>query len=77
MDDKTLWLIIVLTTVGFCLLAFLLLAPVYLFLKRERKAGEEWTDAIQQHRLREETRSSNGSSAPPPPEEGANETESL
>lgn len=70
MDDKTLWLIIVLTTVGFCLLAFLLLAPVYFFLKRERKAGEEWTDAIQQHRLREKTRSPNGSSVPPP-EEGA------
>jgi hypothetical protein len=71
MDDATLYLIVALTTVGFCLLAFMLLAAVYLFLKRERKAGEEWTDAVQQQKLREDTRSSNGSSAPhrPPADE--------
>jgi hypothetical protein len=35
--------IIIVTTIGFFCLAAILLVPVYLFLKREEKASENWT----------------------------------
>ena len=38
--------IILLAAFGFFALAFILLAPVYRFLKREEKAGEEWTRSL-------------------------------
>lgn len=36
--------VILLVLVGFAALAALLLAPVYLFLKREEKVAESWTE---------------------------------
>lgn len=39
--------VIILTLVGFLALAAALLVPVYRFLKREEKAGEEWTRYVQ------------------------------
>ncbi len=36
-------LIIILTLVGFAVLAYLLLMPVYRFLQREEQASERWT----------------------------------
>lgn len=40
-------IVIILSTVGFFLLAAILLVPVYLFLLREEKHAEKWTsDAI-------------------------------
>ena len=41
MDAYT--IIVIVTLVGFFLLAALLLVPVYLFLKREEKASQRWT----------------------------------
>lgn len=37
-------LVILGTLIGFILLAALLLVPIYLFLKREEKESEKWTD---------------------------------
>jgi hypothetical protein len=42
MDDIS--LIIVLGLIGFGLVAFLLLFPVYRFLKREEEASKNWTE---------------------------------
>lgn len=36
--------IILLALFGFIALAFVLLFPVYVFLKREEKASEQWTE---------------------------------
>ena len=63
--------IILLTLVGFFALAFLLLAPVYLFLKREQKLGEQWTREIRKRRMREHPSPTNG--APHDAEEKHNE----
>lgn len=52
--------IILLTLVGFCTLAFLLLAPIYFFLNREEEASKKWTKKELARRLREETPSGNG-----------------
>lgn len=57
MSDYT--LIIILTLVGFLLLAAILLVPVYLFLRREEDASERWTDEEVAKRSRQ--RSTNGS----------------
>ncbi len=64
MDDGTLTLIIVLTILGFCALAFLLLAPVYLFLKREQQAGEKWTRQILGTPAGKDAHTGNGSPQP-------------
>ena len=36
--------VIVAAGVGFCILAAILLVPVYLFLKKEEEAAKNWTD---------------------------------
>lgn len=41
MDEYT--LVIIVTLVGFTILATILLVPVYRFLKKEEKIAEEWT----------------------------------
>jgi len=41
MDDY--FVVIVVTIVGFCILASILLVPVYLFLKKEEKLADNWT----------------------------------
>lgn len=54
-------LIIILTLVGFGALAYLLLMPVYRFLKREERASEQWThEQLRQRQQRQEAPSSNG-----------------
>lgn len=55
-------LVILATFFGFLALAFLLLAPIYRFLKREEKASEQWTKEGLARRAREEPPSTNGRS---------------
>ncbi len=43
MPDNDYTMIIIATSIGFFSLAAILLVPIYLFLKREEKASEEWT----------------------------------
>lgn len=52
--------VIVATLVGFFLLAFLLLAPVYRFLKREEQASKHWTKESLARRHRESQPGANG-----------------
>lgn len=52
--------LIVFTLVGFSLLAFMLLWPVYQFLEREQEASEQWTKEALAKRLREKQASTNG-----------------
>lgn len=48
MSPDTNWTLVILaTTVGFFLLAFILLYPVYRFMRREEEVAEDWTpDAL-------------------------------
>ena len=55
-------LIMIMALVGFFLLAAILLVPVYLFLKREKKASEQWTPEAVARRIRESPPSTNGAS---------------
>ena len=48
-------IVILVVLVGFIALAFILLAPVYLFLKREEKVSERWTPETLASRMREKT----------------------
>ena len=64
MDEYT--VVVLLTLFGFLALAFVLLAPVYLFLKREEKLGDEWTEAARTHRLRAPRKAHNGADRPTP-----------
>ena len=57
---NTYTLIIILTTLGFLLLAALLLTPVYLFLNREEERSERWTEQALAKRIREEGPGKNG-----------------
>ena len=59
--DASFILLIVIALIGFFLLAAVLLVPVYLFLKRERKASEQWTPEALARRIREAPPSPNGS----------------
>lgn len=58
--------IILITFFGFCALAYLLLAPVYRFLKREEKAGDEWTRAVHSEQLHHGSSAANGAPVPDP-----------
>ncbi len=57
-------LLIILTLVGFFLLAAVLLVPVYRFLEREEQASKRWTEEELAKRLQEQQSSTNGSEAP-------------
>ncbi len=46
--------IILLSLLVFCLLAFVLLAPVYRFLRREEEASKQWTKEALAERYRDE-----------------------
>ena len=52
--------LIVATLLGFSLLAYMLLWPVYKFLDREQEASEKWTEDALAKRLRERQASTNG-----------------
>ena len=68
--DTSFILLIVIALIGFFLLAAVLLVPVYLFLKRERRASEQWTPEALARRIRETPPSPNGSRQhDPAPEE--------
>lgn len=54
-------LLIIVTLIGFFLLAALLLVPVYSFLERERRASEEWTPDKIAERLQKRRASTDGS----------------
>ncbi len=58
-------LVIIGTLVGFCALAFALLAPIYRFLDREEEVSQEWTKQRIAERQRRRPPSSNGSEAGP------------
>ena len=58
--DASLILIIVIALIGFCLLAAVLLVPVYIFLQREKKISEQWTAEALARRTRETPPSPNG-----------------
>jgi len=58
MDQYT--VVIIATAVGFFALAAALLIPVYRFLKREEKAGEEFDRMYEAHRRREREKRTNG-----------------
>lgn len=55
--------VILLTLFGFLLVAYLLLAPVYRFLKREEEASRHWTKEALAKRLQEQPPKANGHSA--------------
>ena len=61
--------VILLTFFGFLFLAFILLAPVYVFLRRERKLGDQWTREILGGKLRGPAASGNGTPHAPPDED--------
>lgn len=52
--------LILATLVGFFILAYMLLAPVYRFLEREQQASKEWTPERIAERLEERRASSDG-----------------
>ncbi|MEM1056427.1 MAG: hypothetical protein AAGI52_12970 [Bacteroidota bacterium] len=53
MSDINWTFVIVTTTVGFFLLAFILLYPVYRFMRREEDIAEDWTDEAIARRQRQ------------------------
>ncbi|HIG75691.1 MAG TPA: hypothetical protein EYQ24_14260 [Bacteroidetes bacterium] len=63
------WILVILgTTAGFFLLAFVLLYPVYRFMRREEDVAQDWTkESIAR---RQQRRGGDGASAPPPPAGG-------
>ena len=66
--------LILATLVGFALLAYLLLAPVYKFLEREQEASQEWTPDRVAERIREREASTNGTESTGSSETPADET---
>lgn len=67
--------LILATLVGFFVLAYVLLAPVYKFLERERQASKEWTPERIAERLRERRASTNGAEGEEEEEERDDEPE--
>ena len=62
--------IIVGTLVGFCALAWLLLAPIWRFLDREEKVSDQWTkDVLARRRRRQENGHGNGHGDNRPPDD--------
>lgn len=63
------WVLVILaTTAGFFLLAFVLLYPVYRFMRREEDVAQDWTkESIAR---RQQRRGGDGASGPPPPPAG-------
>ena len=55
---------ILLSFVGFALLAALLLVPVYRFLKREEKVSQQWTKEELARRQKQQPPSPNGTTVP-------------
>ena len=67
MDNNNIYWVIAATFFGFITLAFLLLYPVYRFIRREEKQSEDWTrDALAR---RQRTGGTGGDGAPGRPAE--------
>lgn len=54
--------VIILAFVGFCLLAAILLIPVYRFMKREEAEGEAFTEAVRRSQSNPDEEPRSGSS---------------
>lgn len=68
MQEQSIFLVIALTFFGFIALAFILLYPVYRFLRREERASEQWTPgAIAKRQQRDEPSGDGPSSNPASP----------
>ncbi len=65
--------VIIATLIGFFLLAFLLLVPVYAFLEREQRASEEWTPEKIAERLRTRRAATDGAATTEKPPEATAE----
>jgi hypothetical protein len=63
--------IIVATLVGFCALAWMLLAPIWRFLDREQEVSKKWTKEALARRRRQQQRS--GDEADNAPDDGETE----
>ncbi len=59
--DASFIFLMVIALVSFFLLTAMLLVPVYLFLKREKRASEKWTPEALARRIGEPPPSPNGS----------------
>ena len=76
MEEYNFTAIIIATTVGFFSLAFVLLFPVYRFLRREERAATSWTpDAIAKRQRRQPQVSGDGAPGRPPTPSGADTSE--
>ena len=66
------------TLIGFCVLAALLLVPIWRFLNREQEVAEEWTPEAVAERMREReqtvTNGAESSEPQPSSEKGESET---
>jgi len=63
-EGNSIYIVIALTFFGFLALAFILLYPVYRFMKRQERMADDWTaDAIA--RRQREIREARGDGGPP------------
>ena len=67
MDGSQIYLIIAATFVGFLTLAFVLLYPIYRFLRREERASDDWTPGAIARRQRRGPDGGDGVAGPAPP----------
>ncbi|MFN3597501.1 MAG: hypothetical protein ACK41D_09560 [Rubricoccaceae bacterium] len=66
-DDSAVYLVIAAAFFGFIALAFVLLFPIYRFLRKEERASGEWTqDAIVRRQRREQPIGDGAPGAAPP-----------
>lgn len=64
--DSQIYLIVAATFVGFVALAFILLFPVYRFLRSQEKVSDDWTtDAIARRQRQQTARGAGGGSGDP------------
>lgn len=74
--DSQIYLVIAAAFVGFIALAFILLYPVYRFLRREERVADEWTDRAIARRQRhgaggDGAPAGDGANSPPRPADDA------
>lgn len=73
--DPTYLPVIVVTLVGFSVLAAALLIPIYRFLDREQEVAEEWTPEAVAERMREQQHGATNGTEVPDQDEQSPETE--
>lgn len=65
-DDSAVYLVIAAAFFGFIALAFVLLFPIYRFLRKEERVSDDWTqDAIVRRQRRDEPIGDGAPGAPP------------